>query len=121
MAFFTPNAPQKIFGGGYEWFSLDDYFEKENIYIWINDSVGFNTKETLDSYISCYLSLSSNCIKLSTRKHVDSVEDDYNYSCSELGDIDDSNHEEDNIEDLFMTDTHQFMLFFTKSVASIQS
>lgn len=31
MAFFTPNAPQKIFGGGYEWFSLDDYFEKENL------------------------------------------------------------------------------------------
>jgi phospholipase/carboxylesterase len=28
MAFFMPNAPQVTFGGGYEWFSLDDYFQK---------------------------------------------------------------------------------------------
>ena len=99
--------------GTYKWFVYEELIDflwdkfstqcqKENIYIWINDSVGFNTKETLDNYISCYLSLSSNSIKLSTRKHVDYVEDDYNYSYFELGDIDDSDHEEDNIEKLYI-------------------
>lgn len=31
MAFFTPNAPSITYGGGYEWFSLDDYFEKQSL------------------------------------------------------------------------------------------
>lgn len=31
FAFFMPDAPSITFGGGYEWFSLDDYFEKQNL------------------------------------------------------------------------------------------
>ncbi len=31
MAFFSPNAPTPLYGGGYEWFSLDDYFTKQNL------------------------------------------------------------------------------------------
>lgn len=31
MAFFMPDAPTPTFGAGYEWFSLDDYFEKETL------------------------------------------------------------------------------------------
>ncbi len=31
MAFFTPNAPDMIFGGGYEWFSLNDYFNQNEL------------------------------------------------------------------------------------------
>ena len=31
MAFFAPNAPEISIGGGYEWFSLDDYFSKPTL------------------------------------------------------------------------------------------
>lgn len=30
MLIFSPNAPQPVFGAGYQWFSLDDFFDTQN-------------------------------------------------------------------------------------------
>ncbi len=55
MAFFAPNAPTITFGGGYEWFSLDDYFSKPELdidYLKILETRAIEKLPIVEEYIS---------------------------------------------------------------------
>ena len=54
MAFFTPNGVNTTIGGGYEWFSLDDYFTKPNLnidYLKELETRSCKIIPTIDAYI----------------------------------------------------------------------
>ena len=55
MAFFAPNAPTVTIGGGYEWFSLDDYFSKPTLdinYLNILETRAIEKLPIVEEYIS---------------------------------------------------------------------
>ena len=55
MAFFSPNAPSISLGGGYEWFSLDDYFSKPSLdfeYLKILERRAIEKLHLVEEYIS---------------------------------------------------------------------
>ncbi len=54
MAFFAPNGLNTTIGGGYEWFSLNDYFTKPNLdinYLKELESRANNALPIIDNYI----------------------------------------------------------------------
>ena len=89
MAFFAPNAPTVTIGGGYEWFSLDDYFSKPTLdinYLNILETRAIEKLPIVEEYIS-QKERTNLCIKdSSTQNKVSKLSISFkNYNCACFG------------------------------------